>query len=247
LKSTDIQTVFSASNAIVQPSAITGLVFNPNTFFNTVCAIKDQNINVRQRQTFNSVQFSTDIDTLDITYTSIPDTYTVVPDVGLLCTSENTPDCSEVTRVLVLPTTGPDIQAFYIGVTPSCTAGQTLTLDVTSAVDNSVTTYIVDCNDISSEQRFVGIVQSDAIAAVTITSTFDDYAIFAVGLGQTLCNGTRRPTRAPTRRPPTGSKGSKGSKSMSMSRIGSMSMSRIGSMSMSRSMMRSKPRDNRKE
>jgi hypothetical protein len=239
---------FSASNAIVQPSAITGLVFNPNTFFNTVCAIKDQNINVRKRETFNSVQFSTDIDTLDITYTSIPDTYTVVPDVGVLCTSENTPDCTKVTRVLVLPTASPAIQAFYIGITPSCTAGQTLTLDVTSAVDSSITTYIVDCNDITKAERFVGIVQSDAIAAVTITSTFDDYGIFAVGLGQTLCNGTRRPTRAPTRaptrRPTTGSKGSKGSKSMSMSRIGSMSMSRSGSTGM-RSMGRG--RDNSKK
>jgi hypothetical protein len=118
-----------------------------------------------RRQLFNSDKFIQTFNTLKLVYESDPDSFTVVPDVGLKCTSPGVSNCADVHRSFDLSFSQPS-QGFYINIQADCTSGQILNL--TFSDDNSIeiVKHSLDCETITGVLGYFGFVLSRTIANV---------------------------------------------------------------------------------
>jgi hypothetical protein len=166
------------------------MTVDPTAYFTSVCAYKDQRIDTATPAVYDADSFNSIIDILDITYDASPESFSIVPNVGLQCISPSnypTLECSQFVRVLFPPTNGPAIQGFYLGIQSFCRTGDALYVAVEGAVTGTMTTQAVTCRRVGSD-RFIGVVNDEPIRSIVMVSTFQDYGIFAVGLAQSICS-----------------------------------------------------------
>jgi hypothetical protein len=161
---------------------------------------------------------------LGITYRSRPNIFQPVPvdayGIGFLCTSKlvfpHRP-CSDYTRTLSLPPTlsdGNRTNGFALTLGGLCTGKQTLDVAVTTKRDTN--DFSIDCATFTKATTTstdgpdfvtIGLLSTDVIQSVTITSTFVDYTVFTVALTSDCSEKSSK-----------GSKGSKGTRGSRKSR-----------------------------
>jgi hypothetical protein len=202
LENTNKETAFSITHCFARRTAASDLILDENTFASSICAYQEQTFTVNTETTYTYNEFVDTFNTLRLDYGSVPNSRFVVTNEGLKCLSPGVSSCGVVGRGFYLPV-GQTSQGFYFRIQGDCTPGQSLKLNARD-LTLAVTQYTVDCNDITSN-RFVGFVLSEGVSGVLLVSTFNEYHISAVGVGQTTCP----PSRAPTGGASKGSKAGK--------------------------------------